>query len=64
MAREVEREANKDYDSKPSKEEMRAKREANKTEMEDWLKENDISLSLDDIRPEENGVKLGGRPRE
>ena len=64
VAREVEREANKDSDSKPSKEEMRAKREANKTEMEDWLKENDISLSLDDIRPEVNRGKHRGGPRE
>jgi hypothetical protein len=61
---EAEKEANKDSDSKPSKEEMEAKREANKTEMENWLKENNISLSLDDIRPEENGGKHRGGPRE
>lgn len=63
-AREAEREANKDSDSKPSKEEMEAKREEHKTEMENWLSENNINLSLDDIKPEKDGGRHRGGPRE
>ena len=64
VAREVEREANKDSDSKPSKEEMEAKREEHKTEMENWLSENNIDLSLDDIKPEKDGGRHRAAPRE
>lgn len=50
-AHEAEMEANKKSNTKPTKEEMDAKRTADKTEMDAWLKEQGINLDLKDVLP-------------
>ena len=62
VAREVEREANKESDTKPSRGEMEAKRKAEKSEMDAWLKEQGINLDLKDVLPAHGGRDMrGGR---
>lgn len=54
-ARQAEREANNDSESKPTREEMRSKMEAEKAEMDAWLKEQGINLDLKDVLPSRGG---------
>jgi membrane protein involved in colicin uptake len=62
-AREAEMKANKDSGSRLSKAEMKAKREAEKTEMDAWLKEQGINVDLKDLlsTPDGNGHGPGRR---
>lgn len=50
-AREAERQANKGSNNKPDKKEMKSKMEADRKEMETWLKEQGIKLDLKDVLP-------------
>jgi hypothetical protein len=65
LAREAEREANKESDTKPSRDEMEAKRDQYKSEMDAWLKEQGINIDLKDVLPTHGdrgrGMKGGKR---
>ncbi len=50
-AREAEREADKNSSSRPTRDEMKAKMDAEKAEMDAWLKEQGINLDLKDVLP-------------
>lgn len=62
-AREAEREANKNSATKPTREEMKTKRDAEKAEMDTWLKEQGINLDLKDVVPA-HGEGGPGRAKE
>lgn len=64
-ARQAEREANKDSGTRPTKEEMKAKKDAEKSEMDAWLKEQGINLDLKDVMPAHHGgLESGHGPGE
>lgn len=50
-AREAEMEANRNSGTRPTREEMKTKRDAEKSETDAWLKEQGINLDLKDVLP-------------
>lgn len=64
LAHKAERETNKDSNTKPSRDEMEAKREAEKSEMDAWLKEQGINLDLKDVLPAHGGRDMRGGRRD
>jgi len=60
-AREAERKANKASGVKPTKEELKTKKDAEKSEMDTWLKEQGINIDLKDVLPAHG---KGGLSRE
>jgi hypothetical protein len=62
-ANKAERDANDAAGTKPTRDEMKTKMDAEKTEMDAWLKEQGMNLSLADIMPARGGMHggMGGR---
>ncbi len=59
QAREAEREANKNSETKPTRDEMKAKMDSDKAELEAWLKEQSINLSLEEVMPKPDHRERG-----
>ncbi len=61
VAHESEMKSARESGTRPSKTDMKAKREAEKSEMDAWLKEQGINLSFEDLMPAPDGD--GHRPK-